>query len=298
MENFEERLKEYEQKCEQLEHKEFEDFGHLERTYCDLINEGGMLRQYLIQNPELCDKKSLLVLTNKVTDLTHLNSKYKSLVKIIEMTVKLLEKYSVYVKELLNDKKFEEAINIYSQMYTFTKNPIYKKNIIEIYYKNLNDIDIAMEICESIKPILLKDQGICYLYAEMFKDKGDNENSEFYFKKAKELSILAQIKPVLDEKNYDKAIELYNKLFNLTNNYSYKKEIANIYAVCLSNVNKALNIYKDLEPNLKNEPTYWWQISELYGYNENKFKEVQCIQKALKLELLELENKKEKESAI
>ena len=168
MDNFEIKLKEFAEKCEDLKNQEFENFGQMEQTYCNLINEGNQLRQFLLQNPELCDKNSLLVLTNQVPDISLLDEKYKSLANIIQLTIALLQKYSEYVQTLLAEQKFEEAINIYNQMYNFTRNPIYKKNIAEIYCLNLNDNDKALEVCNSIYDYAINNAQFCRLYAKIY----------------------------------------------------------------------------------------------------------------------------------
>lgn len=285
MENFETRLKEFAEKCEDLKTQEFENFGYLEKTYCELINEGNQLRQFLIQNPENCDKNSLLVLTNKITDISYLDKKFESLTNIIQLTIALLQKYSEYVLTLLNEEKFEEAINIYEQMYKFTRNPIYKKNIIEIYIDKLKNYDKALEICEDIMPTILSDSLYCRLCARIYSLKSDVNNTLFYNKLADELDMINQAKDFIAKEDYLEAINVYDSLFDLTGNYNYQKEIANIHGTCLNNLNKAISLYKDLEKHLSDNAQYWWQLSELYEKKDKLYKQVLCIQKAIKLEL-------------
>ena len=291
MENFEIRLKEFSEKCKNLQTQEFENFGYLEKTYCDLINEGNQLRQYVIQNPEICDKKSLLVLTNQVPDISLLDENFKSLTNILQLTVTLLQKYSEYVQTLMNEQKFEEAINIYSQMYKFTRNPIYKKIIAEIYCSNLNEYDKALEVLKSIEDIVVNNPQYCRVYAKIYSLKSDVDNTAYYNRRADELEMIAQAKDFIDKKDYTEAIQIYDNLFQITQNYNYQIEIANIHAVCLSNVNKAMSIYKHMEKHLENDAKYWWQRSQLYENKENLYKQVLCIQKAVKLELNEIQSK-------
>ena len=285
MENFETKLKEFAEKCENLKNQEFENFGYLEKTYCDLINEGNQLRQYIVQNPEICDKNSLLVLTNQVPNISLLDEKFKSLLNIIQLTVTLLQKYGEYVQTLLENENFEEAINIYENMYKFTRNPIYKKNIIEIYTQNLNNYDKALEVCESIMPIILSNPSYCRLCAKIYSYKSDVTNTSFYNKKADELDMLIQANDFINKEDYLEAINIYDNLFTITGNYNYQKEIANIHAGYLNNLDKAITLYKDLEKNLQEDAQYWWQFSELYENKKNHYKQVLCIQKAIKLEL-------------
>lgn len=285
MENFEIKLKEFEQNCENIKTQDFKNFGLLEKAYCDLINEGNQLRQHILQNPELCDKNSLLVLTNQVPDISLLDEKFKSLTNIIHLTIKLLQKYSEYVQTLITDNNWEEAINIYEQMYKFTRNPIYRKNIIEIYSDKLGNYDKALEICESIKSITLTDSSYCRLFAKVYAYKSDVENNAYYNKLADEIDMISQAKTFIKNEDYLEAINVYDNLFTLTNNYNYQKEIANIHAVCLSDTDKAISLYKDLEKHLGEDATYWWQLSELYEKKNRRYKQVLSIQKAIKLEL-------------
>ena len=291
MENFENKLQEFAEKCDNLKTQEFENFGYLEKTYCELINEGNQLRQYIIQHPEICDKKSLLVLTNQVPDISLLDEKFKSLTNIIQLTITLLQKYSEYVQELLAEQKYEETINIYNQMYSFTRNPIYKKSIAEIYCTDLNDYDKALEICKPIEHIISTNSQFCRLYAKIYSLKSDITNNILWNKKADELDMIAQAKDFISKEDYLEAINTYDSLHDLTGNYNYQKEIANIHAVCYKNVDKALSIYKDLEKFLGNDAQYWWQISQLYENKNNLYKQVLCIQNAIKLELKEKESK-------
>lgn len=285
MENFEIKLKEFEQNCEKIKTQDFENFGLLENAYCDLINEGNQLRQHILQNPELCDKNSLLVLTNQVPDISLLDEKFKSLTNIIHLTITLLQKYSEYVQTLITDNNWEEAINIYEQMYKFTRNPIYRKNIIEIYSDKLGNYDKALEICESIKSITLTDSSYCRLFAKVYAYKSDVDNNAYYNKLADEIDMISQAKTFIKNEDYLEAINVYDNLFTLTNNYNYQKEIANIHAVCLSDTDKAISLYKDLEKHLGEDATYWWQLSELYEKKNRRYKQVLSIQKAIKLEL-------------
>ena len=291
MDNFEIRLNEFAQKCEDLKNQEFENFGYLEKTYCELINEGNQLRQYIIQNPEICDKNSLLVLTNQVLDTSYLDEKFKSLTNIIQLTITLLQKYSEYVQTLLAEQKFEEAINIYNQMYSFTRNPIYKKNIAEIYCTNLNDYDKALEICKPIEHIISTNSQFCRLYAKIYSLKSDITNNILWNKKADEIEMIAKAKEFISKEDYLEAINVYDSLFDLTKNYNYQIEIANIHAVCLSNIDKALSIYKNFEKELKDNAQYWWQLSQLYENKDKTYKQVLCIQNAVKLELNEIESR-------
>jgi DNA-directed RNA polymerase beta subunit len=143
----------------------------------------------------------------------------------------------------------------------------------------------GIEVCESIMPIILSDPSYCRLCAKVYSYKSNVVNTSFYNKKADELDMLIQAKDFISKENYLDAINIYDNLFTITGNYNYQKEIANIHAVCLNNTDKAIALYKDLEKDLQNDAQFWWQFSEMYERKNNHYKQVLCIQKAIKLEL-------------
>ena len=65
-----------------------------------------------------------------------------------------------------------------------------------------------------------------------------------------------------------------NDFLELANEQN-QKEIANIYAVCFEDIKKAIKIYKSLEPQLKNDANYWFQLSSLYEYNNNYYMKIE-----------------------
>ena len=123
------------------------------------------------------------------------------------------------------------------------------------------------------------------IYAKIYSFKSDVEKALSFNKMADELDMLTQVKEFISKEDYIEAINVYDSLFTLTNNYNYQKEIANIHAVCLSDIDKAISLYKDLEKHLGEDPQYWWQLSELYDKKNIRYKQVLSIQKAIKLEL-------------
>ena len=78
-------------------------------------------------------------------------------------------------------------------------------------------------------------------------------------------------------------------MFKTTNDYSYQKDIANVYAIFFQDIKKAIKIYKSIEQNFENDANYWFQLSSLYEYNNNYYQEVLCIKKAIDIELKEPE---------
>lgn len=288
MNDFENRLKEYETKCENLETQEFESFEHLEVVYCDLINEGGALRKYLLENPEICDKKTYLVLTNQALP-SYINEKYKSLTNVLKLTLELIQKYDEQTKILIDEHKFEEAINIFNQMYNLTKNPVFLYKTIEIHFEKLNDVEKAYELCNSLEHLLKYNPLFHRIYAQILTLKSDEQNAKYHKEYAEELELIKQAKNFAKNKQINEAINTYEKLFELTKNYNYKIEIANIHAVMNSDIDKAISIYKKYKNELNNNANYWWQLSELFEEKDNLYKQVLCIQKAARLETQEMD---------
>lgn len=194
MSDLDKRLEEYQNNCNTIGTREFKDFGELETAYCSLINEGNAIRKYVLENPSECDEGSYKILTNQSQDMSIMADKFKCLFNIVYLTRELFNKYTEYVPKLLQDKKYQEAINIYEQMFKFS------------------------------------------------------------------------------------------------GNYWYKKEVANIYYQIFGEVKKALEIYESIEPFLANTADYWWQFSEIQAANNNVFRQVLCIQKAINIELASMEN--------
>jgi len=195
MSDLDNRLENYKNECENLQNRTFENFYELEKTYCNLINEGNSIRTYIKENPSLCDENSLKVLTNQASNINLLDDKFKCLLNIIYLTRTLFDKYGERVKTLIQNKEYEEAINIYEQMFKFSGNWWYKKEIANIYYQIFNDMD------------------------------------------------------------------------------------------------KAFAIYKEVLPHMSDSAEFWWQLSELHEKNRVYFKQVLCMQNALNLELKAMETK-------
>ena len=193
MSDLDNRLNEYATKCNEINSKEYKNFGELETEYCALINEGNSIRKYIIENPNECDENSYKILTNQSQDISLMDEKFKCLFNIMYLTKSLFEKYSEYVQQLIKEQNYQEALNIYEQMFKFS------------------------------------------------------------------------------------------------GNYWYKKEQANIYYQIFGDVKKAFDIYESIEPFLSNTADYWWQFSEIQAANNNIFRQVLCIQKAIDIELANAE---------
>ena len=187
--DIENRLIKVENDFKNLPSREFKDFNELEIEYCRLINEITNIRNYIVATPGVADENSLKVLKNEVADFTLLSDKFKPLLHLMDLYRMLVDKYKEQVKVLLEEKKYDQVINIYNQLYRFT------------------------------------------------------------------------------------------------NNYWYKKEIANIHFQIYKDNKTALNMFKELENVIGKNPEYWWQLSQIYEDEKNYYKQLVSMQKAIKLEL-------------
>lgn len=295
MENIIDKLLEgYRQKGEAAlvkEEKDYPSFAEMEKEYCALINEGNSIRTQILQNPDYCDDSTRMVLANEVKGFVNgLRGKFKPLALVFLLSKKL---YGIYKERLEEAKKNDddnEYINLNEQLFKFSNKYEYHKNIADLLYQKYKNFKQAMELYKEIEP-QAKENDVEFWnnYAELNAEYENIEKRDYCLMKKQIAQLKNDVKVELDKKDYKQAIKKYEELFKLTNDYSYQKEIANIYAVCFENVKKAINIYKSLEKQFENDANYWFQLSSLYEYNNNYYREVLCIKKAIDIELKEPE---------
>lgn len=294
MENIDKLLQDYRQKGEAALVKELKDypsFADMEKEYCALINEGNLIRTQIIQNPDCCDDNTRMVLSNEVEGFIEgLRGKFKPLTLVFLLSKKLYNLYQTRLEEAKKNNDDNEYINLNEQLFNFSKKYVYHKNIADLLYQKYKNFKQAMELYKEIEP-QAKENDVEFWnnYAELNAEYENFEKRDYCLRKKHIAQLKNDVKAELDKKNHKQAIKKYEELFKLTNDYSYQKEIANIYAVCFEDIKKAIKIYKSLEPQLKNDANYWFQLSSLYEYNNNYYREVLCIKKAMDIELKEPE---------
>ena len=94
-----------------------------------------------------------------------------------------------------------------------------------------------------------------------------------------------QCKDALKLKDFAKLVDCYEKIFELTKNYRYKQEIANIQYKVFRNIEKAAEIYNEIAPYLQEESSFWWQYFEIQANLNKTYDAVSCVHNAIKLEL-------------
>ncbi len=167
-----------------IESKKFDDFYDLECEYCKIINLGNSIRNYIIQNPSLCSEQSIKVLTNQTNNLSLLEDKYKSLLNIIYLTKNLFDKYSIYVEQLKNEQKYEEAINIYEQMFKFSKDYKYLQYIANIKFAIFHEVQECFDIYKDIEIHLYNDKDFWWQFSDVYNAKQDIFNQILCIQKA------------------------------------------------------------------------------------------------------------------
>lgn len=294
MENIDNLLEEYRAKGEAALVKEIKDypsFGDMERDYCNLINEGNSIRNLILQTPECCDDSTRTVLNNELEGFTEgLRGKFKTLTLVFLLSEKLYKIYKEKLEEAKNNNDDNEYININEQLFRFSKKYVYHKNIADLLYQKYKNFKQAMELYKEMEPVANEeDIEFWNNYAELNAEYDNSEKQKYCLTKKKIAQLKKDIKTELDNKEYKQAIKKYEELFKTTNDYSYKKDIANVYAIFFQDIKKAIKIYKSIEQNFENDANYWFQLSSLYEYNNNYYQEVLCIKKAIDIELKEPE---------
>ncbi len=87
-----------------------------------------------------------------------------------------------------------------------------------------------------------------------------------------------------NEHKYVEAINVYQQMFNLSQDYKYKQHIANIKFKIFNNIEESSSIYKSIEKYLYENKDFWWQFSYIYKAKFDIYNQVLCIKKALDLE--------------
>lgn len=192
---------------------------------------------------------------------------YESLLKKEPKNIELLEKYGKYLKE---HKFYDKSIKIYSTLIRLTKDNKYKSEIAENkaykQYFDLNKTFLSLieQAEENESKGQIKQANEFYLKAfNIFPDryeakfglaktygwlKNTEKSNKLYQELLKEapnnIDLLETYAGSLkDNGEYSKTITIYNKLFSLTKNSKYKK-----------NIDETKSISKGLESRKQGEP--------------------------------------------
>ena len=294
MEDIDNKLEQFREKAETTIKKNLEDypdFKTMELEYCSLINEGNSIRSLVLQNPELCDNSTYLILTKQVAynRVGKIRGRFAALQLVPLLSKKLFENYKSQLEVLQKEENYPELINLNEQMYRFSNKYIYRKNIADILYQKYKNFKQAMEIYNEIEPQEPEDAEYWKNYAELNEEYENFEKRDECLKKSQVYGLNSGIQKLLDDEKFDEAIKVDEQLFDLTGDYRYKLAIANIIGICKNDLNKAVKIYKENESNSGNDKNYWYQLSDLYKRKKNYYRQVLSLQKAIDIELSEPE---------
>lgn len=89
------------------------------------------------------------------------------------------------------------------------------------------------------------------------------------------------IRKFMAEGNYLNAIDTYEKMYMLTGDEIYKIYIADIVLKGLNNPQKSLELYKQMEPYLKNNLTFLYGISDVYLVLKDYYNQAVYLTKVL-----------------
>ncbi len=145
-----------EKKIENLKNNTYSDFSEFEKCYLDIINEGTCLRKKVLETSTCWDKNSLSVLNNETHDLSLLSKDLKCFEKLFEIKKILVTRYQIYLKSLIDECNYIDAIKICERIYNLTGNSIFILSISDIYLKKLRQPDQSLKILKSAEPQMSK----------------------------------------------------------------------------------------------------------------------------------------------
>ena len=145
-----------EKKIENLKNNTYSDFSEFEKCYLDIINEGTRLRKKVLETSTCWDKNSLSVLNNEMHDLSLLSKDLKCFEKLFEIKKILVTRYQIYLKSLIDECNYIDAIKICERIYNLTGNSIFILSISDIYLKKLRQPDQSLKILKSAEPQMSK----------------------------------------------------------------------------------------------------------------------------------------------
>ena len=145
-----------EKKIENLKNNTYSDFSEFEKCYLDIINEGTRLRKKVLETSTCWDKNSLSVLNNEMHDLSLLSKDLKCFEKLFEIKKILVTRYQIYLKSLIDECNYIDAIKICERIYNLTGNSIFILSISDIYLKKLRQPEQSLKILKSAEPQMSK----------------------------------------------------------------------------------------------------------------------------------------------
>ncbi len=162
------QLQNFKNLVQQIKSKTFTDFKEFEVEMCNIINKGVCIRNYIVENPQVCNQHTLDFLQNKTKEFSLVQDEFKCLNEILELTRVLLINYDKYFTKLYRNKRYEESIKTLNQMFKLTENYEYKFKMGLIYMYDLRLIEKAYELFKEIEDFLKENIEFCWEYSELY----------------------------------------------------------------------------------------------------------------------------------
>ena len=191
-------------------------------------------------------------------------------------------------------------LNLDKRLYRYNQE-IEKSN--EKKYVNEEELWNLHNIGMEIKNFLISTPHVCPEPIERFFMSDMEDQSLLYgdFLVLKNIKIIknclinyynVQIGKYRELGDINSLISVYEKLFELTNNYLIKKEIAVLKLQYLNNVDESFTIFKEIEKYMENNVKYWFQFADIYDKKKDYFNQILCLQKAMNIEKERMKNEK------
>ena len=103
----------------------------------------------------------------------------------------------------------------------------------------------------------------------------------------------ALVPKFIDEEKYQNAVNMLHQMFNMTYNFKYKVQLAQVYQRYIGDPQKSLEYYKETLQYCKNDPVFLWGIAAAYEECKMYKKALLCMKRAIKIELGEIDPEKE-----
>ncbi|MBQ8460644.1 hypothetical protein IJ541_11180 [bacterium] len=160
------------------------------------------------------------------------------------------------------EKEYCDLINVGSKIRAdiLSDADNYDKNIIDILNNKTTDFSLLPDGFEPLEYVILLKSNLIQKYQDYSK-------------------IL------IDEKKYEDVIIINNQLHNWTGNYLFIQNIADTYLKGYENKERALEIYQEIEPQMKDNAHYNWGLARVYEAFEDYYTTLKYMQKAIKIEL-------------
>jgi len=112
------------------------------------------------------------------------NKNYTELSIIEFINTNTMRINEILAAKIFNSQTLKELINAYNNLYSFTNDIKYKKNIAEIYYFYFNQKEKALETYLEYTSKIKNDSSVYHIISDLYKSLKDNDNYKKYLELA------------------------------------------------------------------------------------------------------------------